>query len=130
MAKNMEQESPQINLLGSGTEIKGDISSSGDFRIDGTLIGTITSKGKVVVGSTGKVEGQITCQNGDFSGTVKAKVNVSALLTLKSTANLSGDIITNKLAIEPGAKFSGTCNMGDSGMKDISPPQKNEPAKA
>ena len=131
MAKNMEQEStPKVNLLGSGTEIKGDISTNGDFRIDGTLKGTIVSKGKVVVGSTGKVEGEIKCQNGDFSGSIKAKVYVSSLLTLKSTATLSGDIVTNKLAIEPGAKFSGTCNMEDSSQKTDTVPLKNEPAKA
>ena len=37
-------------------------------------------------------------------------VNVTELLTLKSSAKLQGDISTNKLAIEPGAVFSGTCS--------------------
>jgi len=111
MAKAKETEMPSINLLGSGTTVKGDISLSGDFRIDGTLMGTIECKGKVVVGSSGVIEGEIVCQNADFSGQVKASVKVSELLTLKESARFTGDIITDKLAIEPGAKFSGSCQM-------------------
>ncbi len=111
MAKVKEQEIPSLNLLGSGTTVKGDIKLVGDFRIDGALVGTINCKGKVVVGTSGVIEGEIICQNADFSGTIKAKVKVAELLTLKESARFSGDIITNKLAIEPGAKFSGSCQM-------------------
>ncbi len=111
MAKNYEQESPSINLIGSGTIVKGDITSNGDFRIDGTLIGSITSKSKIVIGTTGVVDGQINCQNADFSGKIKADVKVVELLTLKSTTNLIGNIRVGKLAIEPGAQFTGNCSM-------------------
>ena len=77
-----------------------------------------TKKGKVVVGSTGTVEGEITCENADISGTVKAKISISNILLLKPTAKLTGDIVTSKLAIESGATFSGSCNMG-AVVKDI-----------
>ncbi len=132
MAKNNEQECPTINLLSAGTEIKGEVISKGDIRIDGNLIGSLISKGKVVIGTSGRVEGEIECQNGDFSGTIEAKVNVQSLLSLKSTANLKGDISTNKLSIEPGAKFSGTCNMeGGEFNKPLKQAElKHEPAKA
>jgi cytoskeletal protein CcmA (bactofilin family) len=119
MAKNREPEMPTINILGAGTVVKGEIQVNGDFRIDGTLLGNIHCKSKVVVGSTGRIEGEIICQNADFSGEVKATVKVTELLTLKDTANFSGDITTGKLAIEPGAKFSGTCSMENPGSKEI-----------
>ena len=106
---------PVINLLGAGTVVKGEINVNGDFRIDGTLIGSIQCKGKVVVGPTGSIDGEIRCQNADFSGEVKATVKVTELLALKETARFSGDITTGKLAIEPGAKFSGTCAMENPG---------------
>lgn len=112
MSKNHEVESPSINLIAAGTTIKGDIKSEGDIRVDGTLVGSIYSKGKVVIGATGKAEGEIQCQNADVSGTLKVKITVAELLSLKSTAKLVGEIITNKLAIEPGANFSGSCSMG------------------
>lgn len=112
ITKNVELLNSSRNSLGCGTKIKGDIESNGDFRIDGKLIGTIKTKGKVVIGSTGLLEGEINCQNADIEGTVKAKIEVTDLLTLKAESKFEGEIITGKIAIEPGAKFSGTCAMG------------------
>lgn len=127
MAKNTTNEgAPTINFLGTGTTIQGDIKSNGDFRIDGHLDGSINSKGKVVIGNSGRVDGDIVCQNADISGTVKAKVVVHELLTLKSSAIINGDILTSKLAIEPGAKFTGSCNMGDLPEQKTELPPKNE----
>lgn len=111
LTKPIIPETPSVNLLGSGTEITGDIRSQGDIRIDGSLTGTINCTGKVVIGSTGRVEGELICQNADISGEVKARIKVSELLSLKATALVSGDILTNKLAIEPGAVFTGACKM-------------------
>jgi len=130
MAKNFEQESPSINLIGAGTIIKGDVTSNGDIRIDGTLIGSVSSKGKLVVGTTGNIEGEIVCQNADFSGIIKATVTVSELLSMKATAKLNGDVITNKLAIEPGALFSGSCSMNSSPAKEMKFNEKVEPVKS
>jgi cytoskeletal protein CcmA (bactofilin family) len=118
MAKHNESEHTSINLIGNGTTIKGEVKSNGDIRIDGTLIGQVYSKGKIVVGNTGVIEGEIYCQNADFSGSITAKVEVSELLSLKATSRLKGEIITNKLAIEPGARFTGSCTMDkDSGAE-------------
>ncbi len=113
MAKTITSETPTVNMIGKGTSIKGDVRSDGDFRIDGNLTGSIQSTGKIVVGATGSIEGEINCQNADISGAVKATIRVKELLSLKSTSRLNGDIYTSKLAIEPGAVFTGTCNMGD-----------------
>jgi len=113
MAKNIETEAPVINIIGSGTTIKGDIKAGGDMRIDGTLIGSINARGKVVIGVTGNVDGEIICQSADFSGNVKGKITVTELLAMKASARVSGDIITGKLSVEPGANFSGTCTMSD-----------------
>ena len=107
-----------INIINSGTNIVGDINSTGDIRIDGDLKGTIKTKGKVVVGKNAKIEGEIICSNADIAGVVSAKLSVDKLLVLKSTAKLSGDISINKLAIEPGANFSGKCSMKESVIKE------------
>jgi cytoskeletal protein CcmA (bactofilin family) len=119
MAKYNENEmtSNNINLIGLGTEITGDILCNGDLRIDGNLSGNITSKGKIVIGETGKIRGEIVCKNSDVSGIVEGKVTVAELLSLKSTARVNGDITTSKLAIEPGARFTGYCNMAEGEYK-------------
>jgi cytoskeletal protein CcmA (bactofilin family) len=129
MAKSITSDTPTVNMIGKGTSIKGDIRSDGDFRIDGSLIGSIQSNGKIVVGGTGSIEGEINCQNADISGIVKATIRVTELLSLKSTSRVNGEVKTSKLAIEPGAKFTGTCNMDDEREKKPTLDFKNEPLK-
>ena len=113
MAKYNDNEmtSNNINLIGQGTEITGDIICNGDLRIDGVLTGNITSKGKIVIGESGKIKGEISCKNSDISGFVEGKVIINELISLKTTARINGDISTSKLAIEPGARFTGYCEM-------------------
>lgn len=122
MSKQKEPDHTAVNLVGSGTTINGEISSKGDIRIDGKIIGEVRSEGKVVIGDTGEVEGEIFCLNADFSGKVNGKAEVGELLSLKASSVFWGDIVTNKLAIEPGASFSGTCSM----EKDKAPKQHKQ----
>jgi cytoskeletal protein CcmA (bactofilin family) len=111
MAKIIETENNVINQIGVGTEISGDVSTNNDIRFDGVLIGNLKTKGKVVIGETGSVKGKINCKNSVLEGKVEGKISVLELLTLKATSSLTGDIVTRRLAIEPGAKFSGNCSM-------------------
>lgn len=110
--KSGNAEASAINLIGLGTQINGDINSAGDVRIDGTLNGNIKLEGRLVIGPNGKVEGKVICQNAEISGEIKGTVEVVDMLSLKHTARILGDIVTGKLTIEPGAVFTGTCNMG------------------
>lgn len=111
MAKILETENNVINQIGTGTEITGDVITNSDIRFDGTLVGNLKTKGKVVIGETGSIKGIIECKNSVLEGKLEGKITVTELLTLKSTCVLTGDIITRRLAIEPGAKFSGNCTM-------------------
>ncbi len=110
---NNENENNGINIIGIGTEITGDVNSNGDIRVDGSLTGNITTSGKVVIGETGKVNGEIRCRNSDVEGTVEGKINVGELLALKTKAKIFGDIIAKRLAIEPGSIFTGHCDMSN-----------------
>ena len=107
-----------VNHIQSGTEIKGNIQSNGDVRIDGFLEGNLETKGKIVVGGTGKIKGEMRCKNSEVEGEIEGKVFVSELLSLKASARIKGDIVTNKLAIEPGCKFTGNCNMTGEGISE------------
>lgn len=113
MAKTMEPESSPINIITVGTLIKGDITASGDFRLDGTLQGNIQLNGKLVVGDSGVVTGNVLCQNANIIGTVNGNLSVKELLSLHTSARVRGDILINKLSIEPGAVFTGKCRMLD-----------------
>jgi cytoskeletal protein CcmA (bactofilin family) len=113
MSKYNEPDNTTINLISTGTEISGDVVTTGDIRIDGTVSGTLNTKGKVVLGPTGKVKGEVFCKNSEISGTIEGKITVSQLLTLKASCRIDGDILASKLSIEPGAKFTGNCKMSD-----------------
>jgi cytoskeletal protein CcmA (bactofilin family) len=111
-----------VNIIGAGTQIEGEIKSDSDIRIDGKVKGTITSKSKIVVGSTGIVDGDLICDTADVSGKVFGKVEVGDMLFLKSSGYLEGDIVTGKLIVEAGARFTGSCKMG---VKEMKPNEKN-----
>ena len=111
----------QQNTIAQGTIIEGDLKSEGDFRIEGVINGTLITKGKVVIGTTGLVEGSLSCNNADIEGKIKGKLVVLETLSLRASANVYGDVQTGKLAVEPGATFNANCQMKDS-VKEL----KNE----
>jgi len=113
MAKNVMEDASLVNQIKAGTHIEGEVKSTGDMRIDGTLKGKIQTQGKLVVGPTGKIDGDISCQNAEIHGVINGKITVTELLSLKATSKLLGDIVIGKLSIEPGAQFSGSCVMGN-----------------
>lgn len=117
MAKSVEFDTNTITTISIGTVLKGDISTEGDFRIVGKLVGSIRSTGKVVVGQNGIIEGDVFCQNADFSGTITGNAVVENLLLLKSSVNMTGNIKTKKLSIESGANFNGNCDMSSTNAK-------------
>jgi len=102
-----------INLIAKGTQITGDLTSDGDLRVDGEITGNLDTKGRLVIGASGKIEGEIRCKSSEIAGTHKGKLFVAELLSLKASSFVTGDIVTGKLSIEPGAYFSGTCTMND-----------------
>lgn len=99
------------SLIGAGTSMKGDITSNGDLRIDGTLVGNIHCSAKVVIGANGVVQGDINGQQADIMGKVTGTITVKDLLQLKGGSHLSGNIKAAKLQIEPTANFNGECHM-------------------
>jgi cytoskeletal protein CcmA (bactofilin family) len=123
MAKAADMETNSANLIQSGTEIKGDVITQGNIRIDGKLTGTLDCKGKLIIGKTGELDGTVVCSNAEVQGSLHASMKVNGLLSLKSTSKLLGDIIVKKLAIEPGAIFTGNCKMEDeTAVKAETPP--------
>jgi len=99
-------------LISTGTTLKGDISSNSDLRIDGTVIGNITSSAKIVVGANGVVEGDIFGNQADIVGKVSGNVRTKELLQLRGESIVTGNLYAGKLQVEPTATFNGQCHMG------------------
>ncbi|MBM3164699.1 MAG: polymer-forming cytoskeletal protein [Bacteroidetes bacterium] len=100
-----------MNHIVNGTEINGDLVSDANVLIDGEMNGNISCSGKVIIGSGGKIKGNLVCVNAEIQGSIDGEVTVEGLLTLTSTARIKGDIQTAKLVIQEGAIFEGSCVM-------------------
>lgn len=102
-------------LISAGTTLNGDITSDNDLRIDGTIRGNVYSTAKIIIGSTGFVEGNIDGQQADITGKVMGNITVKELLQLKGQCSVQGNITAEKLQIEPTATFNGQCQMAGKG---------------
>ena len=100
------------NAISKGTTLRGTVETSGSIRIDGEIIGDIKTQAKIVLGESSRVEGNIWAKNADIGGIVEGKVEVGETLILKPNCKIQGDIVTNTLIVESGAKFSGQCDIG------------------
>ncbi len=98
-----------ISRISSGTIIKGDIISPNDIRIDGTFEGKVSSKGRVVIGETALIKGDIICNDLDLWGKVEGNIFVKDTLALKDGCVVDGGLNVRRLSVELGASFNGTC---------------------
>ena len=104
-------QSDRLNKILSGTEITGDIISDSNLLIEGEIIGNVSCSGKVMIGTSGKIRGNLVCVNAEVDGAMDGELTIENLLVLHSTARIKGDIQTMKLTIEEGAYFEGACVM-------------------
>ncbi len=104
--------SSNINTLVEGTTAEGTINTSSDLRIDGHVNGTINCGGKLIVGPSGNVEGDINSQNAVIEGRVQGNIVIQDILDVRETASVNGEIKTGKLLVQNGATFTGNCDMG------------------
>ena len=98
-----------ISRISAGTVIKGEILSPTDIRIDGTFEGRVQSKGRVVVGESATIKGDIVCENVDLWGKVDGNLFVKDTLSLKEGCVVDGNLHVRRLAVELGATFNGNC---------------------
>ena len=112
--KNLSQQAHahEITRIPVGTEIRAAfIFSEKDVRIDGTFIGDIITAGKLIIGETGHLCGNICCKNADIYGRIDGDVIIGDTLMLQSTCVFKGLLQTYKLSVESGARFNGTCKI-------------------
>ena len=112
MATQQPNGGTLYNALTSGSKIIGTIITDSDMRVDGTIEGDVKCSGKLVIGEHGLVKGTVECQNAEIMGQLDGKIEVKYALSLRATSNLTGEITTGTLMVEPNAMFNGTCTMG------------------
>ena len=100
-----------ISRISAGTIIKGEITSPYDIRIDGTFEGKVQTKGRVVVGETAYIKGDVICENIDLWGKVEGNLFVKDTLALMEGCSMLGNLNIRRLSVELGSTFNGNCRM-------------------
>jgi len=113
--KNM----PSVNMVSEGTRLTGTLKTKNDIRIAGNVEGEVNAKGKLIISSTGHVDGDIKASDADIAGKLQGEIHVSNKLILRESAVIDGDLYTKSLLVEEGAQINGACRMGENSGKDI-----------
>lgn len=122
-------QSPSLNMISEGTNLKGTINSQNDIRVAGRVNGEAISKGKLILTSSGVVEGNVKSAEADIAGKVEGELRVSNKLILRKSAVIDGDIYTKSLVVEEGAQMNGACRMG-SDTENLKPSADSDFEKA
>ena len=109
----MNDSNGQYSRIEKSTTVNGNIISETDLRIDGSMEGTVSTKGKIIIGKDAKVKGTLNCQNIEIDGFFNGIINAIDSLNLKSTCEIEGEVKVGKLIVEAGAVFNATCSMNN-----------------
>lgn len=124
---NTSFESPdRLNMIVEGSKLTGDLTTESNLRIDGDVVGNITSGSKVVIGKSGVVKGDLICKEADIEGQIIGTLKIEGLLSLRSSAVVNGEISTSNFQVDEGAEFSGNCKMNNNTAASKTPQIKNQ----
>ncbi|MDF2837391.1 MAG: polymer-forming cytoskeletal protein [Paenibacillus sp.] len=98
-------------LIGEGTIFEGKIRTEASIRIEGSIIGDITSSGDVIIGENGVANSNIIARDLVLAGQLNGDVEARGKLTISSTGILNGNITAASLIIEAGGVFNGSSQM-------------------
>ncbi len=115
-------------IIGKDSVVEGDFKVAGAARIDGTIDGNVTVTGTLVVGATGKINGNVEAFCAMVGGVVNGNLTVAEKTELTSTARIIGDIKTKVIVIDEKAVFQGKCDMNQEDAKAKKRPVKERRA--
>jgi cytoskeletal protein CcmA (bactofilin family) len=107
----MSKSSGELTHLSSSTIIEGEIKLDNDIRIAGSVIGTIDTKGALIVEQSGKIKGEIRATAATIAGRIQGNIECDGLMVLESHSCFVGDIKTRQIVINENAEFQGNCSM-------------------
>ena len=111
MARDIK-EGRLSGFVGHGTTLTGETEFHAMLRVDGHLIGTVTSEaGTLIIGTNGQVDANIMVAAAMINGTVNGDVVATEKLQLGRTARVMGNIHSPRLIVEEGAILEGSCSM-------------------
>lgn len=113
----MAGENDCATVIGNDVVIKGEITVEKGLRVDGTIEGAVTTKGKVHVGKTGTLSAEVNGATVLIEGKVKGNISATDRVTLEATSQVHGDLTATRLIVTEGATFVGKVSVGPDAVK-------------
>ncbi len=102
-------DSKIAGLIDQGTEMKGDLTFKGSFRIEGNFKGTIHSDSLLIIGERGKVEADIKIGQVVINGEIRGNIQAAERVEIHGKGRVYGTIQAPKLIVEEGAYLEANC---------------------
>jgi cytoskeletal protein CcmA (bactofilin family) len=94
-------------IIGPNTSLAGDIEAGGFTRIDGSIRGDVSAKGRVVIGEKARMKSNVAGTAITIGGVVYGNVIASESVLVLSSALVLGDIITRRIQADEGCLVHG-----------------------
>jgi cytoskeletal protein CcmA (bactofilin family) len=108
----MDNFRSDIAHIGKSVVVKGELSGSEDLFVDGEVEGSIELRGNsLTIGPNGRVRANVNARDIVVQGKVDGNLRATDRVDLKKSALVTGDIITQRIAIEDGAFFKGSVDI-------------------
>lgn len=104
-----------VSVLGGGIEVTGDVRGDGEIRIEGRVEGSVSTSGRVIVESSGEVEGDIQAEEVVANGKVHGNIAATGAVRLKKGCEIEADVSASTIELEEGGIVNGQLNMGRRG---------------
>src|SRR2546421_11454816 len=110
-----------VTVIGNGARLEGNLIAAASLRIEGTVTGTISAEGDVIIAPEAEVAADIRATNATLGGHYKGDVVASGTIELTSTARIEGNLTCRSLIVNQGAIFSGQSIMDGGARKPSGP---------
>ena len=112
VVSNGLKESSETCVVASGTTIEGKFNASENVRLDGQIKGEVKCSQRLVMGESGRIEGNIQTKDAIILGNIEGEIVVEGTLHLKGTAFIKGKIQAKYMIVDEGAQYIGECKIG------------------
>ena len=113
----MSKNAPtSMTFIGEGTRITGDMAVEHDLRVEGSIQGSVSVGGTLVLSVTGSIFGDVVSRSASLAGRLTGNIHVQEKLMLEDKSVLLGDLRARELVVQEGAMFQGNCSM-DAGLE-------------
>jgi cytoskeletal protein CcmA (bactofilin family) len=108
----MDNFRSDIAHIGKSVVVRGELSGSEDLFVDGEVEGSIELRGNsLTIGPNGRVRANVNARDIVVQGKVDGNLRATDRVDLKKSAVVTGDIITQRIAVEDGAFFKGSVDI-------------------